>query len=310
MSKFNWPQNKKFAFTIFDDTDNANLENVKIVYDFLVDLGILTTKSVWVNEPEKEPKIGGVNLTDLAYRKYVQELHNKGVEIGLHNVSASHNTSEQSKLGLERFNEIFGNYPSSFANHAYNKENIYWGSKRLSGIFSKIYAALTSQRTFYGEDRHSPYFWGDLVKQHIRYTRNFVYENINTAQADPYTPYLDEKKPYVNCWFSSANGSNVKIFNKNFTKASIDDLERAGGYCIVYTHFCSFVKDGKLDEKFVETMRYLATKEGWFVPVTELLDFLRETKGVTKLRGFRRFYLEGKWLFEQISKRVINKIKS
>ena len=44
-SKILWPDNKKFAFTIFDDTDRANLENIKIVYDFLNKLGFKTTLS-------------------------------------------------------------------------------------------------------------------------------------------------------------------------------------------------------------------------------------------------------------------------
>lgn len=42
-----WPDGKRFAFTIFDDTDHQTLENVPPVYDFLSDLGLRTTKSVW-----------------------------------------------------------------------------------------------------------------------------------------------------------------------------------------------------------------------------------------------------------------------
>lgn len=46
--KFQWPNNKKFAFTIIDDTDNGTVENTKPVYDFLYKKGIITTKTVWV----------------------------------------------------------------------------------------------------------------------------------------------------------------------------------------------------------------------------------------------------------------------
>ena len=42
-----WPDGKRFAFTIFDDTDRQNLNNVPAVYDFFHDLGLGTTKSVW-----------------------------------------------------------------------------------------------------------------------------------------------------------------------------------------------------------------------------------------------------------------------
>ena len=31
-NKIRWPNNKKFAFTIFDDTDGANLKDNQLVY--------------------------------------------------------------------------------------------------------------------------------------------------------------------------------------------------------------------------------------------------------------------------------------
>ena len=46
----NWPDNKKFAFTIFDDTDGSNLNDNRLVYDYLNELGFKTTKSVWMQK--------------------------------------------------------------------------------------------------------------------------------------------------------------------------------------------------------------------------------------------------------------------
>ena len=34
-STFVWPEGKRFAFTVVDDTDAATVENVGAVYDFL-----------------------------------------------------------------------------------------------------------------------------------------------------------------------------------------------------------------------------------------------------------------------------------
>ena len=45
--KIEWPNGHDFAFTVFDDTDNATLHNVRPVYKFLLDLGLIMTKSVW-----------------------------------------------------------------------------------------------------------------------------------------------------------------------------------------------------------------------------------------------------------------------
>ncbi len=46
-----WPSGKKFAFTIIDDTDHGTVSNLKPVYDLLNELGIKTTKTVWVYPP-------------------------------------------------------------------------------------------------------------------------------------------------------------------------------------------------------------------------------------------------------------------
>ena len=45
--RFEFPQGKRFAFTIVDDTDVATVANVKPLYDLLHELGFRTTKTVW-----------------------------------------------------------------------------------------------------------------------------------------------------------------------------------------------------------------------------------------------------------------------
>ena len=41
-----WPNGKRFAFTIIDDTDKSTVENIKPVYDYLYSHGLKTTKTV------------------------------------------------------------------------------------------------------------------------------------------------------------------------------------------------------------------------------------------------------------------------
>lgn len=53
MNKIIWPGGKSFAFTIVDDTDKTTLENGPVVYDFLNDLGIKITKTVWIFNGEE-----------------------------------------------------------------------------------------------------------------------------------------------------------------------------------------------------------------------------------------------------------------
>ena len=40
-----WPEGRSLAFTVFDDTDHATLENVSPVYAFLRESGFRTKKS-------------------------------------------------------------------------------------------------------------------------------------------------------------------------------------------------------------------------------------------------------------------------
>ncbi|MCK4818983.1 hypothetical protein KA005_24635, partial [bacterium] len=89
----------------------------------------------------------------------------------------------------------------------------------------------------------------------------------------PQMPYHDPAKPYVNFWFISTDGGNLPTFLKNFTLENIDRLVEEGGLCIGYVHFAGgFVKDGKLNKEFRKRLTYIASKNGWFVPVSEVLE--------------------------------------
>ena len=67
--KISWPDNKNFAFTIFDDTDRANLKDNQLVYQFLKELNFKTTKSVWIAKGNKKHKDGGITCDDEMYLK-------------------------------------------------------------------------------------------------------------------------------------------------------------------------------------------------------------------------------------------------
>jgi hypothetical protein len=122
----------------------------------------------------------------------------------------------------------------------------------------------------------SPLFWGDLAKQHIQYVRNFVYTDLNTLAVCPEMPYHDPAKPWVNRWFASSEGANIRLFLDNFTAPRMDALEQQGGLCIAYVHFGGgFAPEGRLDPRFRRRMEYLAAKQPWSAPVSETLDYIR-----------------------------------
>ena len=50
-----WPDGKDFAFTLFDDCDYQTAANVRGVYDFLTEIGLRTTKTVWTVRGSEKP---------------------------------------------------------------------------------------------------------------------------------------------------------------------------------------------------------------------------------------------------------------
>jgi hypothetical protein len=299
-----WPSGKAFAFSVFDDTDRTTLENGPAVYDLLANLGFRTTKSVWPLRGSGEPRVGGATCEEPAYLAWVHGLQREGFEIALHNVAPQTSSREQTIRGLERFAELFGTGPSAHANHTGCKEAIYWGDGRLSGLNRTAYNVLNRFKTrgvFEGHVESSPLFWGDVCRSTVKYVRNFVYSDVNTLGHCPQMPYHDPQRPYVNYWFASTEGPTVEPFVRALSEANQDRLEAEGGACIMYTHFgVGFVRDGSIDARFERLMRRLSTKNGWFVPVTTLLDFLLEARGHHEITDRERSALERRWLAHKL----------
>jgi hypothetical protein len=299
-----WPDGKAFAFTVFDDSDHATVDNVGPVYDMLRDLGLRTTKSVWAVAGDGVPLIGGATCDEPAYRDWCLELQDAGFEIGSHGATPATSTREVVDRSLERFWEIFGHYPDSLANHSGCRESIYWGDARVGGASRLAYDLMTGFRRrgyFRGHREGDPLFWGDLCQERVRYVRNFTYTDVNTLAACPVMPYHDPQRPYVRAWFASSEGQNLEAFNRCLAESEQERLEAEGGACVMYTHFASgFFSDGKLDSRFVQLMRRLAARNGWFVPVTTLLDHLVRQRGLTELSSAQRGTLERRWLRSKI----------
>jgi hypothetical protein len=303
--KISWPDNRKFAFTIIDDTDNSTIQNTQPVYKMLEELGFKTTKSVWVYPPRDTFK--GATIQDLEYQKFILDLQGKGFEIALHNVGSGNFNREEIIQGLELYKQIIGTYPNMHINHSQNKDNLYWGSKRfgyLLSVLHKLYHGKESR--FQGEIEGAPSFWGDKCKEHIQYVRNRVFNDINTLSCDSYMPYKESNKTYVNNWFSASDGHTIDEFLTLISKRNVDKLEREGGLCIVYTHFASgFVSaDGKVDPQFYSQMKYLSEKKGWFVPASTALDYLNKNKQTTYLRSMQSLRMDFIWLMHRLQKRI------
>jgi hypothetical protein len=300
-----WPDGKRFAFTVFDDTDSATVENVKGVYDFLADCGFRTSKSVWVvaGDPNRGKKVGQ-SCADPDYLRWVLDLQAKGFEIGFHNATWHGLPRDAILAALDKFAELFGHDPKTAANHTGVNDGIYWADARLTGWRKPLYNLLTgfhNRGKYCGHIEGDPHFWGDYCKARIKYFRNFVFRDINTLKACPAMPYHDPLRPYVNNWFASADGAKCSVFNLCVAEAAQDRLEEEGGACIMYTHFAAgFIADGRLNPRFQSLMKRLAAKNGFFVPAGELLDYLMQVNGRREISDSERRRLECRWLWEKI----------
>lgn len=310
-----FPDNKQFAFTIFDDTDLSTIENIGPIYRLLEDVGMLTTKSVWPLATAEDGKLGGASLQDRKYLDFVLALKNAGFEIALHNVRNTCSVREDVESGLEEFRRLIGNYPRIHTNHSYNRENVYWGSARFSRI-APLYRSLTRFRhdEFEGHLEDSKYFWGDLCRKRIDYVRNFVFREINLDRINPSMPYHDEQKPFVNLWFSSSDAPDCPSFCELLKEANQDRLEEEHGICIMYTHLaCGFVNDGFVNPRVEFLLRRLTGKRGWFVPVSTLLDFLRQQRQTGSISRSEIVRMEQQWLFDRVfsvTTRAMQKLRS
>jgi hypothetical protein len=305
MNRIAWPEGRAFAFTIFDDPDSQTFETSKAVYSFLRDCGFRTTKGVWPSAAVRTPSDHGVTCGgNPEYVRWLLELQAGGFEIGFHNVTSHTSYRDEIIRGLDQFAACFGRDPASMANHYFCQDSLYWGVNRVTGFNRLLYNALTLGRNraiSHGHEKEHPCFWGDVCKQRIKYVRNFVFASLNTLNACPMMPYHDPVRPYVNYWYASTEGSNVDTFVDRVTERNIDTLEQEGGACIMYVHFGHrFCEKGAIEPHFRRCMELLARRNGWFVPVSSLLDFLLSRKPNPALSDRERASLERKWLLHKV----------
>jgi len=300
-----WPEGKRFAFSVFDDTDSANLENVRDVYAFLTDCGFRTTKSAWPVRPRDGACEGAATCEDPDYLRWLLGIQRRGFEIGWHMATRKTSTRDETLRGLEKFSELFGHDPRSMANHARCQENLYWGEDRLSGLHRWAYRGFAGWRNrgiYRGHLVGDELFWGDICRQRIKYVRNFDFADINTLKHCPMMPYHDANRPYVNYWYASADGHDVRPFNRCLAEVNQDRLEEEGGACIMYTHFArGFFTEGSLNPTFRSLMERLARMGGWYVPVADLLDHLLKTRGPRTITPAERRRIERKWILYKLT---------
>jgi hypothetical protein len=273
-----WPDGRQFAFSIIDDTDHATVRRLAPVYALLADLGLFTTKTVWVLPAPEDPHWGDAQtLDDPGYREYILGLQGRGFEIALHGVRGTSSTREVIAEGLARYEAVLGAPPRIHANHAQNADNLYWGAARLPGWRRALGLHGPLAAASAGHDESSPFFWGDLCRERIQYVRGASFADVNTLRCDPWMPYRQVRYPFVKAWFSCSDAARPEDFRRLLATANIDRLAREGGLCIVYTHFGvdGFLDaGGRVEPGVRQALESISRRNVWCRPVGDILDFL------------------------------------
>lgn len=312
MKKLTFPNGKSFAFSIFDDTDVATLGSIKPIYDLLSHLGIQTTKTVWsLNYTEASDYRGSDSLQNEDYAEYMRELQRRGFEIGFHGARMESTERPGIEQSLDVFLKTIGHPPQIYAAHSMNRDNIFWGPDRFTcTLWRRLYMLISGESAdhFQGHKQGSPFFWGDLAKQHIKYARSFTFTNINLASLHQPLVYRSKVFPWINNWFLTSDADNVEEFNQLLSHENQERLEREGGICIISTHLGKgFVSQKGVHPKTELILRELSERNGWFVPVSELLDFYTSLNDNHELNNVQLFALETKWFLNALLRKFRKK---
>jgi hypothetical protein len=302
-----FPGGKRFAFTVFDDTDVATLDSIRPVYELLFELGLLTTKTVWpLSYDGPSAYAGSSSLEDADYRTYMSLLQSRGFEIAFHGATMETSLRADTERALQLFRDTFGHGPTSYAAHSRNRDNLYWGRHRFQfALWRTVYQWLVGRREpeYSGHRAGSDVYWLDLAPE-LRYVRNLTFDGLDLDRVTAHVPYSLPTRPAVKGWFPSCDADNVEEFLALLNENNQENLERRGGVCILSTHFGKgFIHNGRVRDDVARALESLSRRPGWFVPVTPLLDHLAQVRGVRALHGLSLFRLESLWFLHMLLRR-------
>jgi hypothetical protein len=312
-SDLEYPSGAEFAFTILDDTDDATVSNSRPVYNLLRELGMRTTKTVWAFDTPPEnrgPYFAGETLSSPEYLEWARELAVSGFEIAFHNATMGSSVRQDTLRAFNIIENEFGQPVRLHCNHGQNLENLYWGADRYSSptikrAFNSL-AKLRSLPTFEGNNPESPYYWADVAAERLSYIRAFAFRRLNGLQIPPGRPFRDPAKQWDPVFFNTADAPDIRYFNKLVTPSAIDRLREQKGWAIISTHLGKgFYWGNKLNPEFKRSIEYLASLPGWFVPASQLLDYLTAKIGATPLSRIERAWMEYSHLADRINGKIL-----
>ncbi|MGH7467507.1 MAG: hypothetical protein ACRENP_05920 [Longimicrobiales bacterium] len=305
-----FPQDRKFALAILDDAALHTIEEARLIYRLLIELGLTATKTVWASACKNGGGLPDTRCTleDPEYRDFILELRDQGIEIGWAGAARESSARQQTIEALDYFREVVGYDPRVQVNGALNRENLYWGTHRIDQPLLKAVvqrAEPVSVGYYNGHVEDSPFWWGDVCSDHIDYVLNLTFDDVNLARINPSMPYQDPTRPWVRQWFSGSEAQTCIEFNQLLRPDRQEKLEREAGYSVVATSFArGFVRGNVLDRLARKRLESMAARGGWFVTVSTLLDHLRARRSDVCIGADEWNRMQWKWARDVVRKRV------
>ena len=168
--------------------------------------------------------------------------------------------------------------------------------------------------------------WEDLQKARLKTGLNIMMVTVHMSRSVmikrifihllkmrilPGKPFKDPRKKMTPFLFNTAGAPHADAFNKLVNPHSLKKLQKQRGWAIVSTHLGKdFYRNKKLDLEFEKTIRYLAAQPGWYVPASQLLDFIKKNLGFSEISSLERFMMEYGHIIERTTLRIERIIKS
>jgi len=299
-----FPDGYAFAFTIVHDADSAYSRRLEPLFEVFDEFGFKITGTVftfWADwarngkiwlEWRNNGRDGffapnSVPLVDEKEREFYIQLSARGHEIGMHTPSETSNTREDVIRAFEYFKEVFGRYPRIYVEHAVtrNKDGqASEGSKPGSIYFNTDLL-----------NAYEPWVWVDddcgvPDKHHKRFYDILAVNGspFNTVAAARYgiaKAFLRTGK------WREADGDGFLAW---YSEKNIDALEEQRGLALVYMHLDAKwldVETREMRPAIKERLRYLASKNGWFIPAGVILDRLQAIHQLKLYHNERRLKL-------------------
>ncbi len=103
----------------------------------------------------------------------------------------------------------------------------------------------------------------------------------------------------------------MSAFKALVDREAVDRLEGDRGVCILSTHLGKgFARDGRVDRDVEDVLRYIASKPGWFVPVSTVLDHLLATVPGEGIGPLQRWRLEMTHIVEKSREQILSTIEA